>query len=284
MSDVTGGERERQEYICVTCGTQYPPSAQPPAACPICEDDRQYVGPGGQQWTTLARMRGHYHNRFDALEPGVTAIQTEPAFAIGQQAFLIETPGGNVLWETLTYVDETTIAEIERRGGVGAIAISHPHYYATMNRWSELLGGAPIFLHADNRPWVMYPTDAVRFWEGETLDLLPGVTAIRCGGHFPGAMVLHWADGADGQGLLFSGDTIQVVSDRRWVSFMYSYPNQIPLDPATVRRVVAAVEPYPFARLYGAFGRHVLADAKEAVRRSADRYIRHVTDPAANAR
>lgn len=119
-------------YICVTCGTQYPPSADPPAACPICEDERQYVGPNGQQWTTLEQMRGRYHNRFTPLEPGVTAIQTEQVFAIGQQAFLLETPHGNVLWETLTYLDETTVAEIARRGGVTAISISHAHYYATM--------------------------------------------------------------------------------------------------------------------------------------------------------
>lgn len=271
-----------QEYICVTCGTQYPASAQPPAACPICEDDRQYIGPQGQQWTTLAAMRGHYHNRFDPIEPGVTGIITEPKFAIGQQAFLLETPGGNVLWETLTYVDETTVAEIQRRGGVEAIAISHAHYYATMVEWSRMLGGVPIYLHETNRRWVMRPDPAVRFFSEDTVELVPGVTVIRCGGHFPGASVLHWADGAEGQGLLFSGDTIQVVPDNRWVTFMYSYPNQIPLDPETVRRIVAAVEPYSFVRLYGAFGRHVLADAKAAVRRSAERYIEHIQSPAAN--
>jgi hypothetical protein len=67
---------------------------------------------------------------------------------------------------------------------------------------------------------------------------------VRCGGHFPGSAVLHWADGADGRGALFTGDTIQVVSDRRWVSFMYSYPNLIPTNAATVRQIVAAVAPH----------------------------------------
>lgn len=271
------------QYICVTCGTQYPPSAEPPERCPICEDDRQYVNPNGQQWTTLAELRGHYHNRFTPMEPGVTAIQTEPHLAIGQQAFLIQTEQGNILWETLTYIDQTTIAELERLGGVAAIAISHCHYYATMNAWSRALS-APIYLHEANRPWVMYPTDAVRFFESETRELIPGVTAVRCGGHFPGAMALHWTGGAEGQGVLFSGDTIQVVADRRWVSFMYSYPNTIPLDAGTVRRIVAAVEPFPFERLYGAFGRHVLSDAKASVRRSADRYVEHLENPEVNNR
>lgn len=272
-----GSEGAADAYLCAMCGTQYPPGPQPPERCPICEDDRQYVGADGQRWTTLAAMRGRYHNRFDPMEAGVTKIVTEPAFAIGQQAYLVETDGGSLLWETLAFVDETTIAEIERRGGVVGIAISHPHYYATMSEWSRALGNAPIHLHADNRAWVMRPSPAARFWEGETLEVLPGVTAVRCGGHFPGASVLHWAGGADGAGLLFSGDTIQVVRDRRWVSFMYSYPNLIPLDAAAVHRVVAAVEPYPFARLYGAFaGDVVREDAKGAVRRSADRYVAHL--------
>jgi glyoxylase-like metal-dependent hydrolase (beta-lactamase superfamily II) len=270
-------------FLCVACGTQYPPSVHPPDRCPICEDERQYVPPEGQRWTTLAEMRGHYHNRFTELEPGVTEIETEPAFAIGQRAFLIQTPQGNALWETLAYLDETTLAEIERRGGAAAIAISHPHYYTTMTAWSRALGNVPIYLHEANRRWVMYPSLAIRFFEQDALELVPGVTVIRCGGHFPGASVLHWAGGAEGHGVLFSGDTLQVVADRRHVSFLYSYPNLIPLDPETVRAVVASLEPYAFERIYGAFGRHILADAEEAVRRSAERYIAHVTRPETNA-
>lgn len=33
----------------------------------------------------------------------------------------------------------------------------------------------------------MRPDKAIRPWEGETLALVPDVTLIRCGGHFPGA-------------------------------------------------------------------------------------------------
>ena len=40
-------------FICTTCGTQYAESDQPPAACAICQDERQYVKATGQQWTTL---------------------------------------------------------------------------------------------------------------------------------------------------------------------------------------------------------------------------------------
>lgn len=283
QSSTSPADDSLQSFICITCGTQYPASAEPPAGCPICEDDRQYVRAGGQQWTTLDTMRGRYHNTFTEIEPGVIAIQTEPHFAIGQQAFLIQTPQGNVLWDMLTYLDETTVAEIERLGGVGAISISHCHYYATMNDWSRAFGDAPIHLHASNRPWVMEPSDAVKYFESDRLELVPGLTVVRCGGHFPGATCLHWHDGAEGRGLLFSGDTIQVVSTGQWVTFMYSYPNSIPLDPVTVRGIVDAVEPYPYERVYGAFGRYVLEDGKGAVQRSAERYIEHVTNPDSNA-
>jgi glyoxylase-like metal-dependent hydrolase (beta-lactamase superfamily II) len=142
--------------------------------------------------------------------------------------------------------------------------------------WSRAFD-APIYLHADHRPWVMRPDEAIRYWDGETCAVLPGLTLVRCGGHFPGSTALHWRDGAGGGGALFTGDTIQVVSDRRWVSFMYSYPNLIPTDAATVRRIVAAVEPYTFERLYGGwYGSVVAADARGAVRRSADRYVAHI--------
>src|SRR5215217_6276949 len=98
----TATQAERSP-ICLTCGTLFPPSDSVPDACPICDDDRQYVGLYGPQWTSLAAMRGRYHNRFAELEPGLTSIVTEPAFAIGQRAYLIQTPQGNVLWETLTF-------------------------------------------------------------------------------------------------------------------------------------------------------------------------------------
>ena len=271
------GRALMEMYVCVTCGSQYPASEQPPDGCPICLDDRQYVNPNGQQWTTLEALRGDHRNRFIALEPGLTAILPEPKVGIGQRAHLIETPAGNILWDCIALIDDETIAEIERHGGLAGIALSHPHYYTTQVEWSRAFGDAPVWIHADDRQWVMRPDPAIRFWDGEELELLPGLTMIRCGGHFPGASVLHWPAGAEGRGALFSGDTIQVVADPRWVSFMYSYPNSVPLDPATIRRIVAAVEPYPFDRIYGAFGGIVREDALGAVRRSAERYIAHIT-------
>ncbi len=166
---------------------------------------------------------------------------------------------------------------MQERGGLTAIAISHPHFYSGMIEWSRAFGAVPIWLHAADREWVMRPDPAIRFWEGETHPLADGLTLVRCGGHFAGGTVLHWAAGADGRGALLTGDIIGVVQDRRWVSFMRSFPNLIPLDAAGVRGIAAAVEPFRFDRIYGAWWEMVVArDAKQAVRRSAERYLRAI--------
>jgi glyoxylase-like metal-dependent hydrolase (beta-lactamase superfamily II) len=264
--------------ICVTCGTQFAATA-PPQSCPICEDERQFVGWAGQEWTTLEDLRVRYRLALKDEGDGLLGIGTEPKFAIGQRALLAparvhDRPGRNVLWDCISLIDGAAIRVVEGLGGVAAIAISHPHYYSSMVEWSQAFGGAPIYLHEDDREWVMRPDPAIVFWEGDTLELGPGLTLLRLGGHFAGAQVLHWADGADSRGVLLAGDILQVVQDRRFVSFMYSYPNYIPLPAAAVRRMLTLLEPYPFERVYGAwFGAVVRAHAKEAVRRSVERYI-----------
>jgi hypothetical protein len=246
----------------------------PPAHCPICEDQRQYVGWQGQQWTTLAALQSDHRNEIREVEPKLIGIGTQPSFAIGQRALLVETAAGNLLWDCISLMDDATIAAVRAMGGVAAIAISHPHYYSCMVEWSQAFD-APIYLHADDRKHVMRPDPAIEFWMGETKPLFGGLTLIRCGGHFAGGTVAHWPDGANGKGALLVGDILTVVSDRRYVSFMYSYPNLIPLPADKVRRIVAAVEPYRFDRLHGAWwDRVVIQDGKAAVYRSAERYIR----------
>src|SRR5688572_13931759 len=127
-------------FLCSTCGTQYPESVAPPEACPVCVDERQFVPASGQSWTTLEKLRSTHSNKFRRLVEGLTTIETTPAFAIAQRAFLAHTPGGNVLWECIALVDDATIDVIKGLGGVTAIAISHPHYYTTIVEWSRALG------------------------------------------------------------------------------------------------------------------------------------------------
>lgn len=268
-----------ENYICVTCGTQFPATAEPPAHCPICEDERQYIGHNGQQWTTLTALRQSHKNSIRPHEPNLTGIGTDPRFAIAQRALLVQTPQGNLLWDCITLLDDETIAQVKALGGIRAIAISHPHYYSSMVEWSQAFQ-APIYLHEAEKPWVMRPDPAIHFWSGETKALWEGLTLIRCGGHFTGGQVVHWAAGADGKGALLTGDIIQVVSDRRWVSFMYSYPNLIPLSASKVQQIVDAVQPYTFDRIYGAWWDTIVPqDAKTAVSNSAARYRRLLETP-----
>jgi glyoxylase-like metal-dependent hydrolase (beta-lactamase superfamily II) len=260
-------------FICVTCGTQFAPTETLPDRCPICEDERQYVGWEGQRWTTLAELSQDHHNVIREEEPGLTGIGTDPAFAIGQRALLVQTPGGNVLWDCISLLDRPTEAIVQALGGISAIAISHPHYYSSMVEWAHVFD-APVYLHAADRQWVMRPDPSITFWEGETKELHDGLTLIHCGGHFAGGTVLHWPQGAEGRGALLSGDILQVVQDRRWVSFMYSYPNLIPLPASTVQRIAGRVREFEFDRIFGAWwGRVVATDGRKAVEHSAQRYI-----------
>lgn len=268
--------------ICTTCGSQYAEGAEFPDHCRICADERQYIGIDGQKWTTLDELRREYKTNIQTEEHGLTSLSIEPRFGIGQRAFLIETPAGNVLWDCISLLDKPTIEYVRKLGGLSAICISHPHYYTAMVEWSAAFGNVPVYLHRDDAEWVMRPAPCIQFWEGDVKDIAGGLRLIRCGGHFAGAAVLHWPETAAHQGALLSGDTIQVVPDSRFVSFMWSYPNYIPLDASSVRRIADAVEPYAFDKIYGAFPKMTVAkDGKGAVRRSAERYLRAITgDPA----
>jgi glyoxylase-like metal-dependent hydrolase (beta-lactamase superfamily II) len=260
--------------ICVTCGVQFAAMEKPPEHCPICADERQYVGWQGQRWTTLEELLQDHRVVLREEDIHLTGIGIEPHFAIGQRGLLIRSIGGNVLWDCMSLVDDEAVRAVRARGGLDAIAISHPHFYSAMVEWSRAFGGVPIYLHGDDREWIMRPDQAIKTWSGDEREIAPGLTLIRCGGHFAGSTVLHWAGGAEGRGALLTGDTIMVAMDRRYVSFMRSYPNLLPLPGATVRRIAEQLLSYPFERIFGGwFDRVVREDGKAALQRSAERYI-----------
>jgi hypothetical protein len=264
-------------FICTTCGTQYEPSEKPPANCPICDDERQFVTPAGQTWTTLPALQGRSYNAWRELEPNLISVQTFPAFGIGQRAQLLRTPNGNILWDCIALVDRATVELINAMGGIKGIAISHPHYYTTMAEWSQAFGGIPVHVHAADRKWIMRNDPGIKLWQGETKELLPGVTLICAGGHYPGGTVLHWAGGSGGKGSLLSGDILQVVLDNKSVSFMWSYPNLIPLSGPRVEGIMDAIKPYKYERVHGAFmDRTIWSDGMGVVERSAERYLKMI--------
>lgn len=159
------------------------------------------------------------------------------------------------------------------------IAISHPHFYSAMVRWSEALGGVPIFLHENDRQWVSRHSRWLEFWRGDTLDLGRGATLLRCPGHFPGSTVLHWDGGAAARPLLLAGDALHVAQDRRHVSFMYSVPNHVPARPALVRETQARLRGVAFDDVYGfTWGLNIIGGGRDAVDASFERYFDQVRE------
>lgn len=261
------------DWLCAACAVETTPTETaagegPPASCPICEDERQYVPPSGQAWTTLQRLQ-HAGERvvIAELEADLFGLSCEPKVGIGQRALLLRTPEGNLLWDPTGYVDEAAATAVQDLGGVAVIATSHPHMFGAQTSWSRMLGDPPVLVNAADRHWVQREAPCLRVWSGEE-EVLPGVTLRTVGGHFPGSSVVHWD-----RGVVLSGDTVFPGPSQRWVTFQRSFPNDIPLSAAVVRRVADTVCERPFERMYGNLGNVVPAGAREAVLRSAERYI-----------
>jgi glyoxylase-like metal-dependent hydrolase (beta-lactamase superfamily II) len=249
-------------------------SDEPLEICSICSEERQYILPSGQHWITLEELiaSNKYENKWEEKEQGIFAITTTPSFALGQTAYLIQTPSGNILWDCIAYLDAKTIKQIRQLGGIKAIALSHPHYYSTQVEWADTFD-CPIFIHQDDQKWVQRKSQRIQFWSGETLSLVEECTMVRLGGHFRGGSVLHLQSGDQGKGVLFTGDIVQVTPGEDWVSFMYSYPNMIPLPAGKVKKIAEMLKDIPFTRIYGAFNRKITHEANRVVQKSAMRYI-----------
>jgi hypothetical protein len=263
-------------HICTACGTQFNENPEPPSACPVCEDDRQFVPPSGQAWTDMAALRASHELIWTKEAKGIHSLQISPGFAIGQRAFLIEGPDGNILWDCLSLLDEASINRIAAMGGLAAIAISHPHFYSSMMEWSSAFSNVPVYVHADDREWLQRSGPATSQWAGEVLELNQA-RLVRCGGHFAGSSVLYCPWLEDGKGALFVGDTMQVTLDRKYVSFMRSFPNLLPLSGRAVNNIGEAVRPFQFEAIYGGFsGRTIKQEGSRVVERSIVRYIQAI--------
>lgn len=207
-------------------------------------------------------------------------VGTFPSFAIGQRALILRTPQGNILWDCISFLDDATVAIIAALGGLAVIACSHPHFIASAVEWSHAFNRVPVYVHAEDRDYVPRPDGVIEFWADDRQVLADGINLIRCGGHFPGSAVLHWAQGAGGRGVVLSGDTLQVRPDKG-LTFMRSYPNLIPLNAGSVRRIADALAPWPYETIYGGWWERVIpANAKQVMAASVSQYISAVTDQA----
>jgi hypothetical protein len=265
-------------WICRTCGNQYPPTAEPPEECRICNDDRQYVPATGQVWTSLDELAAEgRRTEWTEVEPGLIQLTVTPSIGIGHRGLLVRTARGGILWDPPGYLDAAAEAMVRNAGGLLGITRSHPHLCGVLAEWSARFPqadgvGAPMWLPRRDAAWVLRPGEAVRWWD-DRQELAPGVTLIRCGGHFAGSAVLHLADGADGRGALLVGDTMMVLQGNRRVSFMRSYPMLLPLPERYLDALVGALDDLVYDRIYGAWpGLVIPEDGREVVARSAALY------------
>lgn len=247
--------------ICNTCGTQFDvPYCSPLKNCRICDDPRQYVPSGGQVWTSLAKLKGRHENHFeqDPTDKRIWFITTEPKCGIGERAALLETSNGNVLWDLIAYIDEMTVDFVNSKGGLKAIVISHPHFYTTHLEWARIFS-CPVYVAIEDEKWLNRADheNTRKFIRDPTMQILPGVTAIKTGGHFDGSMVLHWNN------KLFIADSLFTVPSALYhvdrppgttsYAFMWSIPNMIPLPPSEIHRIWRALKPFSFEATYGGF-------------------------------
>lgn len=257
--------------ICATCAVEYDEPA--PEICPICADERQWVPAAGQHWITLEELSAAGQTlSWTNNEPDLAGIAADPEVGIGQTSQLVTTPAGSLLWDPVGFVDDETVAAVLERGPVLAIAASHPHMYGVQVEWSRRLGNVPVLVPEADRQWLGRADSFVEYWSG-TREIADGLTLHQVGGHFVGSAVVQWTAGAEGRGALMTGDSVSPNPDRQSIGFMWSYPNKIPLSGAVVERLATQLARFAFDRIYGNFNNTIDADAKNILRKSADRHI-----------
>ncbi len=262
--------------VCNTCGTQFPTADRGAVkTCFICDDPRQYTPPSGQSFTTLGALRGgggaqRHRNEFHpwAADPRLVSILSAPRIAIGQRAILVRTPAGNVLWDCVTLLDDETIERIRGLGGLGAIVVSHPHFYSTHPEWARAFG-CPVYLAAEDRGWVAQRSECQVFIDEPELrvrigDRDTGVVVVKLGGHFPGSLVALF------DGRMLTADTLMTtrsgvgswsadaVGEPRTkppglntFAFLWSIPNFIPLSADEILRMWGILKHYDFRSTHG---------------------------------
>lgn len=261
--------------LCTTCGVEHDHPL--PDVCAICADERQYLPADGlQRWSLLTELQSHGSIEIWEAEPGLLGFTTTPPAGIGHRPLLVQTAGGNLLWDPPAYIDSDAVAHVQQLGGIKWIAASHPHMFGVQLEWSAAFFDAPVLVNEHDKEWIARDSAMIEFWDDE-IELGSELKLIRVGGHFPGSSVAHWR-GQDGAGVLLSSDSIFPVPAKNRVTFLRSYPNRLPLSGGTVRRIADSISGLEFERLYGNFPHPVITEgAREAVLSSADRHIAWVS-------
>jgi hypothetical protein len=257
--------------ICSTCGTSYP-ADNIPETCTICLDERQWVPPGGQSWTKPEELLAKHSVKLNRLQDRLYEMEINPMFAIGQRALLVLSKEGNVLWDCIPLLDEMTIEFIKSKGGLKAIAFSHPHFYSNMNEWAAIFN-CPVYIHEKDEQHIMVKGKHLCLWSGNEMQLWDGMRLINIGGHFEGSSILH-VPFLSKEGTIICGDTLFLSPSKKHFSVVYSSPNRIPLPLAEMKRIKKRFDQIPFDSFYGYIKiQNLNRDVKRILETSMERYI-----------
>jgi hypothetical protein len=252
----------KEQIICSTCGTYYP-AATAPQQCIICSDERQYIPETGQGWTKPRDLHRKHSIKLNKLHERLYEIEINPAFAIGQRALLVLSEKGNVLWDCIPMLDELTIQFIQSKGGLKAIAFSHPHYYSNMNDWAAIFD-CPVYIHNNDAEHIMVKGPHIQLWQGDEMELWDGMKLLLIGGHFEGSSILH-VPFLSKEGAILCGDTLFLSPSKKHFSVFRSYPNRIPLSQHEMQRVKQRFDSIPFDSFYGYIKTQNLQEAVKPV-------------------
>lgn len=258
--------------ICTACGTHFPINKELPEVCPICADDRQYVPETGQTWTSLADLSKHHSVEIREINENLFELKMSPSFAIGQRALLVIAPKGNVLWDCFPLLNETAIEFIKSKGGLQAIAFSHPHFYSNMNDWAKEFD-CPIYIHQNDEAWIFNKGEHINLWNGSEKDLWDDIKIINIGGHFAGSCILH-VPFLSPKGTIFCGDTFVISPSKNHVAAMHSYPNKIPLPISQIIRIKERMASIEFDTIHAWIeSQSIKLNAKEILENSLAKYV-----------
>ncbi len=250
-------------YACTNCGHwQRWPSV--PQVCPVCADVRNALPEDGFAFATTDEVDARATCSWGpTVCRGVHEFRCEPRFGLDSRGWVLESDVGLVGFECAPWYDEGALDELRRRGGLQVLASSHVHGYGALWRLQEQLAPPVVAVGVRDLPWtkafrVTWPADDV-------LELAPGLTMHRTGGHFDGHSVLHDSR----RGVLFCGDSLKVdlgpSGDAVALSAHKAFHAQIPLSHGELRDYRAVIPPLefdtvctPFEGATGITTRHVL--------------------------
>lgn len=271
FADQHSPKETKMKKLCTACGTQFPESYQKDL-CAICTEERQYIPATGQSWTTHENLLKTHKIRIVKINENLYEIVITPKFAIGQRAFLVLSKEGNILWDCIPLLDQNIIDFINQKGGIKAIAISHPHYYSNMNDWAQQFD-CPIYIHNRDKDYISDHGKYIRLWSDKSLQLWDNISIENIGGHFDGSSVLL-SRNLSKEGTLLCGDTMYLSPSMKHFAIMYSYPNRMPLPKSEILRIKDRLNELNFDTVYGFYSyQNLTTDVKKILDNSIKRYL-----------